>query len=260
MAKAGGGPGSNPMTAEPGDVPAAGDGGSGNLQAARWNAKPAVPWSVRDTWIGVLILVVLIGGIAAASVLLPRGEQTTSILLVLTEPLLLVPVAVILGWKRIGWSHLGFRKFAWQGPALGCGALLLIYPLILLHNFILTWAGVETQGSSITELYHLLDTPAPFLISAVLIAPLSEEIFFRGFLFQGLRQKHGWVAAMLISSAVFAAFHLQPAALIPTFLLGCVLAFIYQMSDSIWPGMLLHLFINGCALGVTALGVRMGWF
>jgi len=130
----------------------------------------------------------------------------------------------------------------------------------VLHNFILMWAGLETQGNSITELYHMLDTPAPFLVSAVLVAPLSEEVFFRGFLFAGLRQRHGWVAALLLSSAIFAVFHLQPAALIPTFLLGCVLVFIYQMSGSLWPGILLHFFINGCALGITALGVQQGWF
>lgn len=85
-------------------------------------------------------------------------------------------------------------------------------------------------------------------------APFAEELFFRGFFFQGLRQKYGWNRAALFSSLLFGAAHGQLAALLPTFLLGYVLAFIYQRSNSIWPGIILHFLINSmgmCALLIT---------
>ncbi|MGE5248829.1 MAG: lysostaphin resistance A-like protein [Bacteroidota bacterium] len=226
----------------------------------RREPNPAAPWTVRDTWVGLLLLVLVIGTLAVISVLLPREGLAGSLVLALLEPLLVLPVAIILGWKHIHWKHLGFRRFGWNGLAIGCGVLLLAYPLVVIHNMILVWAGVETQGDSLTQLYEMLGTPALFIISAVLVAPVTEEIFFRGFLFPGLRQRYGWIKAMLISSAIFAGFHLQPAALIPTFILGCVLAVIYQQSRSIWPGIIVHFLVNGLALGVTALGVQMGWF
>jgi membrane protease YdiL (CAAX protease family) len=82
----------------------------------------------------------------------------------------------------------------------------------------------------------------------VIVAPFVEEVFFRGFLFQGLRQRYGWIAAMLLSSAIFAVAHLDPVALIPTFVLGNVLAYVYHRSNSVWPGIGLHFLVNGFGL------------
>jgi membrane protease YdiL (CAAX protease family) len=55
---------------------------------------------------------------------------------------------------------------------------------------------------------------------------------------------------MLLSSAIFAIAHLQLAALIPTFILGNVLAYVYHRSNSLWPGMILHFLVN--AFGLSA--------
>jgi len=218
-----------------------------------------VPWTSTDAWLGLGLLVVLILGTSVLSVFLPRESPAFSGAFVATELLMVIPVAVIFALKRIDWRALGFRKAAWDAMALGCGALILIYPLILIHNLLLVWLGVETQGDSITGLYQSFGGPIPLLVAGVVFAPLGEEIFFRGFFFQGLRGKYGWVGAMLISSAVFAVFHLQLAALIPTFLLGCVLAFTYQRSNSIWPGIVLHFLVNGLALCITTIVVQQGW-
>jgi len=87
------------------------------------------------------------------------------------------------------------------------------------------------------------------------VAPLVEEIFFRGFLFQGLRQKYGWLSAIPLSSAIFGAAHLDPVSLIPTFILGCVLAYMYHRSNSLWPGIIFHTMINSfnlCAVYVIS--------
>lgn len=83
------------------------------------------------------------------------------------------------------------------------------------------------------------------------VAPLVEEIFFRGFLFQGFRQKYGWVNGMLLSSAIFAAAHLNLVVLIPTFILGSLLAYLYHRSNSIWPGVIVHFLVNTFALSVA---------
>src|SRR5512143_2414620 len=125
---------------------------SEDRQPAPPSVSLAVPWTVRDTWVGVLLLVLLIVGMAVISAFLPSEGLATSIILVLLEPLLVLPVAIILGWKRISWKHLGFRRFQWTGLAVGCGVLLLAYPLVVIHNMILVWAGVQTQGDSVTQL------------------------------------------------------------------------------------------------------------
>jgi membrane protease YdiL (CAAX protease family) len=51
--------------------------------------------------------------------------------------------------------------------------------------------------------------------------------------------------ALLLSSAIFAAAHLDLASLIPTFVLGVILTYMYHRSNSLWPGIILHFLING---------------
>jgi hypothetical protein len=220
---------------------------------------PSMPWTVGETWLGLLLMALVMGGMAVLPFFLPAQGPALSLVLVLIEPLLVLPVVIILARKRINWRHLGFRRFPLEMAALSVGLLLLIYPLIVLHNFVLVWLGVPTQGEGITELYQALDTPFPFFLASVILAPLSEEIFFRGFLFQGLRQKYGWVKALLISSAIFAFFHLEPAAFIPTFILGCVLGYAFERSNSLWPGIILHFLVNGLAFCLTVAAVQLGW-
>jgi membrane protease YdiL (CAAX protease family) len=50
--------------------------------------------------------------------------------------------------------------------------------------------------------------------------------------------------------------HLDPTALIPTFLLGCALAYVFERSRSIWPGALLHMLVNSVGIGAIILMSR----
>jgi membrane protease YdiL (CAAX protease family) len=109
---------------------------------------------------------------------------------------------------------------------------------------------VATQGEEIMKIFAQLESPVWFFIVGVVMAPIVEEVFFRGFLFQGFRQKYGWINAMLLSSAIFGVAHMDLVALIPTFILGNVLAYMYHRSNSVWPGVILHFLVN--AMGFCA--------
>ena len=82
--------------------------------------------------------------------------------------------------------------------------------------------------------------------------PLAEEIFFRGFLLNGLRSRFGVVSSILISSAVFGAFHIAPGAIVPTFLLGLMLGWVYTRSGSLWPAVFAHGLHNTVAILVAS--------
>ncbi len=204
----------------------------------------SVPWKPIDNWIGVILLAVIDAGLLFIATLGKQGQIAQSGLLVIVQLVYLLPVVMIFAWRGIHWKSLGFGKFQWSTLALGCGLLVASYVIILFHNLILTALHIETQGDEISNLFELLDSPFWFFLVGAGLAPLVEEIFFRGFLFQGLRAKYGWIAGMLISSAIFAIAHLDPASLIPTFILGSLLAYLYQRSNSIWPGVLLHMAVN----------------
>jgi membrane protease YdiL (CAAX protease family) len=98
-----------------------------------------------------------------------------------------------------------------------------------------------------------LDSPWWLLIAGVIVAPVVEEIFFRGFAFAGLRNRYSWRKAAVISSLLFASVHLQPAALIPIFILGLIFSYLYYRSGSIMPAILMHVSTNALALGAAYL-------
>lgn len=212
------------------------------------NEAYSVPWSIGDTWIGVALLVVLSLGMVVALLLGISRQAVQSVGILFLELVYLLPVALIFAWRRIHWKHLGFGKFTVNVVGLGCGLLIGGYIIILLHNTLLTVLDVNTQGDQIFEIFNQLESPVWLFLVGAVIAPIVEEIFFRGFLFQGFRQKYGWMPAIFLSSAIFGAAHLDPVSLIPTFVLGCVLAYVYHRSNSVWPGILFHAAINSFSL------------
>jgi len=86
------------------------------------------------------------------------------------------------------------------------------------------------------------------------ITPLSEEIFFRGFIFGGLLPRSGPWRAMAASALVFSAFHLSLGVLIPIFITGFLFAWLYWRTGSLWAAIGAHAGQNSLALLVQALG------
>jgi uncharacterized protein len=208
----------------------------------------SVPWKFIDNWIGVALLAVIDVILFIVALQGPLSELAQSAAIILLELAYLLPVVLIFAWRRVHWKSLGFGKFEWNTMGIGCGLLAASYFVILIHNLVLFAFGVDTQGEQIMKLFAEMDAPVWFIIVGAIFAPLVEEIFFRGFLFQGFRHRYGWIAAMLLSSAIFAIAHLDLVVLIPTFILGCLLAYVYHRSNSVWPGIILHFLVNSFGL------------
>ncbi|MCC7187925.1 MAG: CPBP family intramembrane metalloprotease [Anaerolineales bacterium] len=214
------------------------------------NEAGEVPWSAFEAWLGVVLLVFINVGLLAAVVLFPnQAKQIASGAgILLAELIYLLPVLIIFAWKRIGLQRLGFRKFDSLSMGIGCGLSVAAYAVVIVHNTLLTFLGVETQGMGIVKMFSELESPVWVFITAVIVAPFVEEMFFRGFLFQGFRKRYGWIPALLLSSGIFAAAHLDPVSFIPTFALGAALGYVYHCSNSIWPSVILHFLNNGFAM------------
>ncbi len=196
----------------------------------------------------MLILIDLIVAVIMRWASRPKVMQSAAVLFL--EFAYILPVVFIFAWRHIDWRSIGFGKFDWGSLGIGCGFIAVSYGIIAVYGLILFRFGIETQGQQIVKIFEAIDSPIWLFIVGVVVAPFVEEIFFRGFLFQGFRQRYGWVTAMLLSSAIFSAAHLDLAAFIPVFILGSVLAYVYHRSNSVWPGMVLHLLVN--AFGLSA--------
>jgi hypothetical protein len=176
----------------------------------------------------------------------------------LGELLLLVPVWWLTVRKYgVGWQTLGLRGFQGGTLALGCGLMILSYLFNVLYASLLALFDLRMQVD-LVALFAELDSPWWLLLAGTVVAPVVEEVFFRGFVFAGLIQRYTWRKAALLSSGLFALIHLQPTALIPTFILGYIFAYLYHRSRSIWPAILMHVSTNTLALGAAYLLAETG--
>lgn len=83
-----------------------------------------------------------------------------------------------------------------------------------------------------------------FLI-AVILAPVFEELVFRGFLFGGLKSRMGGWGAASLTSTIFALLHgYSVIGLLATFGYGMVFCWLYARSGSLWPGIVAHAVFN----------------
>ncbi|MCL0102298.1 CPBP family intramembrane metalloprotease, partial [Dehalococcoidia bacterium] len=85
----------------------------------------------------------------------------------------------------------------------------------------------------------------------IIVAPITEEIFFRGFVFGGLNRNIGFVAATIVSAGLFALLHVHPMVYVPIFLIGLLLAWVYARSGSLWTSIHLHMAYNATIIGVN---------
>lgn len=154
------------------------------------------------------------------------------------------------------WLALGF------GLVAGIATLFAAYGINILLTLLV---GVEDP----VEQQLLQDAMAggvTLLLAAfiaVIVAPIVEEIVFRGILFRALGDRIGvWLGA-LISSAIFALIHIevvvsQPVALGGLFAVGMVLALAYHWTGNLLVPVLGHAVFNAASIGLALAIDRLG--
>ena len=85
-------------------------------------------------------------------------------------------------------------------------------------------------------------------------APFTEEVFLRGFIFAGLASSGSVPRAMVASALIWSLFHLSLGVLIPIFITGILLAWLYCKTGSLWPSILAHGGQNAVAVIATIYG------
>jgi membrane protease YdiL (CAAX protease family) len=86
------------------------------------------------------------------------------------------------------------------------------------------------------------------------LAPIAEELFFRGFCFTALRRTLGMLPAAALTGIIFGAIHLGGTDIefiVPLMVFGFFLCLLYVWTDSLLPCIVLHALNNALALGVS---------
>ena len=226
------------------------------------------PERYRGPGVLVLLLLVLVlasiftapFGTDATALLIGEGELTflgAAVLLVATQTALLLvswflvfrPGALAAlpslpgndpgGAVRAG---LGWGVLAWLGATLVSAGVV----------WVLEQVGFRAQPQAAVRAIQLVD-PWLVILAVAMLAPIAEEIFFRGVVFNAWLREGGRRWAYLGSSVLFAAIHISVVTLLPIFLLGLALAWVYERKGNLLAPIAMHAAVNGISVAVALL-------
>lgn len=220
----------------------------------------------------VLLLVLFVALGFVVSTLLPSlldrlapalvGKGIMMILLAHGLSFLLLFHVLVVRRRGLSWAEVGLRPVnrSWYRLALAAG--LLCVPVTALSRLVFEplfddsfvnpqLDAVAPEGFSWTNLILMLAL-------AGILAPLTEELLFRGLLYPLLRRSLRFLAAAMISALCFAMLHWIPP-LIPAFtIIGLVLAAAREMSGSLWPPIIIHGVFNAINIITLYAALAMG--
>ena len=218
-----------------------------------------VPWTLGDAVRASLVVVM--GGLSLALLLYPilgwlgiaKGARV--FIFAATLSLMFLAAAWRFGPRRYGspLATLGFRT-----PQSGTTLLpwlVLLASLVLANLFlvIVNLTGLESLEPPVLPknlANDSLDRIAMFVL-VVLLGPLAEETFFRGFLLPVFVSRWGFVWGASVTALVFATTHGSLGLLVPTFMTGWLLAWLYYRTRSLWSCCVMHSAQNAIAFVLT---------
>ena len=222
--------------------------------------RPPATWRWWEAILVYVVIAVFFGGLVAlplVQVIRSKGlaELTASAAIAVTNVGLLVlwlhrfhPM-----WRRI----IGFPRRVWPEVRAGIGFGLLLYPGLVF--------GVVIIVTALLEAFTAEDVSAPrqipahlsavgvavTIVYAVVIAPIHEELFFRGILFRSLRDRYGFGIGAVGSGAAFGLIHYVPGPWYSSLLLisvmvvtGIALAYLYERRGNIVASVVAHATFN----------------
>lgn len=174
-------------------------------------------------------------------------------LLAVTGGVVVAPRALV-GVTLVG--RLGLGRSLLMGLALAVPAWIVAQLLATLAAVVLQALGFSPD-TGVAETVIERGDPTVILLAFLLVAPVAEETFFRGVVFNAWEREHGAWVAVVGSAALFALIHTSLFALVPIFALGVALALVYRTSRSLVATMAMHAGFNAISVTIALLD-RLG--
>ena len=141
-------------------------------------------------------------------------------------------------------KSIGFRRPTWKGVAIGILTAIVITAIMVVQFAVIVPLFHLSTAAILARKQAIMSTPYWYRVLLVLRAAVTEEILFRGYLIEKLRQLSGSTAlAVIVSAAAFTYAHLGgwgPVHLISVSATGLVLALVYVWRHDLPSNMLAH--------------------
>jgi membrane protease YdiL (CAAX protease family) len=148
----------------------------------------------------------------------------------------------LMSWTDIGLAPLGYIVYI----------ITLVVVMTIVVQFVPAFKADEVQNVGFESLTNQMGYILAFT-TLVVIAPVAEEILFRGYLYGKLRRHVPIWASIIATSMLFALVHGQWNVAIDTFVLSLFLCGLRELTGSVWAGILVHMIKNGIAFYVLFL-------
>jgi len=230
---------------------------------------------VRFPW-GEFLLY-LLGGFGVYSLvsigvgaLVPFLGQWSIALVVLSSVAFIGGSAWYLGVRRgkTSWAEMGFLPLKWRRGwlllAIGLSiGLMPVRGLVGLLASYLVEGGIDSLQARADLLmggameFSWLGFALTFIFVGV-IAPVSEELYFRGLLHRFLQPHLRFWPRVLVSSTLFSLAHFDSiGVVVSSFIMAVVIAIAYERSKSLWLPIAIHITTNSIAVGILYLWLLM---
>ena len=218
-----------------------------SVRPSRW---PGLAWALA-------VLALAFGAQAGAAWLWMHvgGIRNLTLLAGLANLTALTPVAA-LGFWRSGeppvWGRpQGTRLRFWWGVVFAAAG-----GTVVLGELANSMAWLVPLPSELANLFNQVTQGPPLvsLFTLAVVAPLTEESLFRGLFLRAFARRYGVWPALVLSSALFAFFHLNVWQALVALFAGLYLGHLCLSTGSLWPPIVAHGVFNGLPVVLAALG------
>lgn len=222
-----------------------------------WVAAVILPlWVLACLGLAIVTTLALVYVLGYAGVSL-RGLDTTVFNATFAAVIYALTLLFVLGIPRLFRQYVsledtGLQRWpSWMDILLSPAAFIVYFigSSLLMYIASQVFSGFDVsqvQETGFTRLTQYYEYSLAF-VTLIIVAPLAEEIIFRGFLYGKLRRRMPLWIAMVITSALFGLVHGQWNVGLDVFALSIVLCSLREITGSIWSGILLHMLKNSIA-------------
>ncbi len=201
--------------------------------------------------LALILLIQVIGG-TVIYLFIPETNLVLSLSASILLQVLSYYFAIYLFYWRAGNTVNGARR---NGVALRYLALLAVSIAMFAGKALAPVVEQLPQSEdTIAAFEELASVPILAILMIVVIAPLFEEIIFREIIFKGLKNRYNQPLAIIVSSLLFGAFHLNYQQFVTATILGVICALIYNITNSVRYTIILHAMYN---LSVSIVSIAL---
>ena len=174
------------------------------------------------------------------------GDPRSYVISVLATGIVL---SFILAYKQLDYRGL----FSPGKQSFEAAVVPILYPLLLVcaSVFALSWEAsnlaahvIPVSEWVVESMARMMEAGLPSVVTICVLAPVVEEMLFRGIFLRSFLHRYGPWTAILLSSLLFGLVHFDPGHVVLATLLGIALGWLYYATRSLWPSVIAHAFQN----------------